>query len=104
MVKIISTRGPLMGGGGGSQCRMSILRNVNVAYLSSMSFTFPSVTCRIYETAMSHVANFILVILPSMSLCPMSHVEFKKCSCRPFGFRGQGPSTDHVRMEILPYT
>ena len=24
----------------------------------------------------------------------MSHVEFKKCSCRPVYFRGQGPSFD----------
>ena len=26
-----------------------------------------------------------------MSLSPMSHVEFKKCPCRPVDFRGQGP-------------
>ena len=25
-----------------------------------------------------------------MSLSPMSHVEFKKSSCRPVDFRGQG--------------
>ena len=27
----------------------------------------------------------------TMSLSPMSHVEFKKCQCRPVDFRGQGP-------------
>ena len=26
-----------------------------------------------------------------MSLSPMLHVEFKKCSCRPVEFNGQGP-------------
>ena len=26
-----------------------------------------------------------------MSLSPMSHVEFKKCPCRPVDFRGQRP-------------
>ena len=39
---------------------------------------------------MSHVTIYFSPFL--MSLSPMSHVEFKKWSCRPVDFRGQGPS------------
>ena len=44
-----------------------------------------------------------------MSLGPMSHVEFKKCPCRPVDFRGQGHckpsgslSTDYSTWEAQP--
>ena len=72
---------------GTPQCRMSILRNGNVACL-----------CRLFSP-MSHVefkkglCHVLLYFLPScrMSLSPVSHVDFKKVPCRPVDFRGQGP-------------
>ena len=82
-----SSRGSLRGGG--AHCRMSVLRNGNVAYLghlfSTMSTShveFKKMVCRIslYFVPSSH-----------MSLSPMSHVEFKKWTWHPFAFRGQGP-------------
>ena len=60
-----------------SQCRISL------------SLTFPNVTSRTSEMAMSHVT--IIFSFCHMSFSPMSHVEFKKVSCRLVEFRGQGP-------------
>ena len=57
------------------QCHMSLSR----IYLTFM----------LNEKAMSHVN--ILFSPCHMSLSPMSHVECKKCPCRPVNFRGQGP-------------
>ena len=78
--------GPLVGG---PQCRISILRKDNVTYL-----------CRLFSQ-MSHVkfkkrqvpSHYILSPPCRMSLFPMSHVEIKKCPCRPaiLGVRGQSP-------------
>ena len=74
--------GPLMGG---PQCRMSILRYGNIAY-----------PCRLFHQ-MSHIEfknrpRVTIFFSPCrMSLSRMSHVKFKKCPCRPVGFRGQGP-------------
>ena len=74
--------GPLIGGP--PICRMSILRNCNVAC-----------PCRLFSP-MSHVelkkrlCHYIFSPC-HMSLSPMSHVEFKKVPCRPVDFRGQGP-------------
>ena len=74
--------GPLMGG---LQCRMSILRNGNVAFLVAY---FPRSQM---EVAMSHVT---IIFSPChMSLSPMSRVEFKKCPCNPVDFGGQAPYT-----------
>ena len=36
-----------------------------------------------------------------MSLGPMSHVEFKKKTCRPVDFRDQGPSWSVSTMYIV---
>ena len=52
----------------------------------SLSLIFPNATRRI-EKAMSHVTIFFSPC--RISLSPMSHVEFKKCSRHPVGFRGQ---------------
>ena len=76
---------PLMGY---PKCRMSILRNGNVA--CHCHLFSPNVTCRILEKAMSHV---------TIICSPLSHVKtpyvacrFKKMSCHPVDFRGLGPS------------
>ena len=75
--------GPLTGGGGGSQCRLSILRNGNVACL-----------CRLFMP-MSHIKfkkcqwRMSLSISVSCRMSPilMSHVDFKKGPCRRVEFR-----------------
>ena len=42
---------------------------------------------------MSNLRNVTIIFSPChMSLSPMLRVEFKKCPCCPFDFRGQGPS------------
>ena len=72
---------------GGPQCRMSILRNGNVAC-----------PCRLFYP-MSHVKfknrlcrHVTMIFSPCrMSRSPMSHVKLKKCPCRHVDFRGQGP-------------
>ena len=71
---------------GSPQCRLSILRNGNVAchchLFSPMShFEFQKRLCPVS----------LYFLLPCrISLGPMSHVEFKKCLCHPVDFRGQG--------------
>ena len=72
----------------GPQCRMSVLRNGNTACHCRLFYLMSHVEFknRIY---MSHVT---IIFSPCrMSLSPMSHVEFKKCPCRPVDFRDQWP-------------
>ena len=38
-----------------------------------------------------------------MFLSSMSHVEFKKCPCRPVDFRGQGPPDKSPRGPLLSW-
>ena len=74
---------------GGPHCRMSILRNGNIAC-----------PCRLFSP-MSHVKfkkrlcpmslQFLAPVTCHKAPCRMSHVEFKKCPCRPVDFRGLGP-------------
>ena len=72
----------------GPQCCLSVLRIGNVMCL-----------CHLFSL-MSHgefknrPSPMSLQFYPSCRLSPSSmlHVKFKKCSCRPNGFRDQGPS------------
>ena len=80
---------------GGPQCRMSILRNGNVACLCRLFPTIlgkgnDNITTHYIVTLMSHITKSIPPPL-HMCLSPMSHVEFKKCPCHPVGLRGQWP-------------
>ena len=72
---------------GGPQCRMLILRNGNVACLCHLFSSISHVEFK------KRLCSMSLHCYPScrMSLSTMSHVGFKKCSCRPVDFRGQGP-------------
>ena len=45
---------------------------------------------------MSHVT----IIFTPLSLSPMSHVEFRKVSCRPVDFRGQGPFWRFAHLKV----
>ena len=75
----------------GPQCRMSILRNGNVACLSDVSVTyFPQ--CHMSNLRKAYVTCHYIFLPPCrMSLSSMWHVEFKNCPCRPVDFRGLGP-------------
>ena len=53
-----------------------------------MSLVFHNVTWRIKEKGMLHI-TLLVIPMSHMSLGPMSHVEFKKCPCRPVYFRDQ---------------
>ena len=68
----------------GSPCRLSILRNANVACLCRLCMPMSHVEFKKWLCPMS------LYLLPPslMSLGPMSHVEFKKRMCRPVYLRG----------------
>ena len=76
---------------GGSPCRLSILRNANVACLCRLFKAMSPVDFRKLPCRMS----LYFVKHCRMSLGPMSHVEFKKQPCRPVDFRGQGPYCDY---------
>ena len=69
------------------QCRMSVLRNRNVACLCRLFSPMSNVEFKKWLFPMS------LHFHPScrMSLSPMSHVKSKKGPCRLVDFRGQGP-------------
>ena len=79
--------GPLTGG---PQCRMSILRNGHVPchYFYNFHVEFEMVPCHMSILRNTHVVSSIFVLV---SLCSMSHVNFKKWTCRPVEFRGQEP-------------
>ena len=71
------------------QCRMSILRNGNVACPCRLFSPMSHVEFKKRLCQLSHVT---LIFSPcQMSLSPMSHVEFFKLPGRPVDFRGQGP-------------
>ena len=75
---------------GGPLCRMSNLRNGNVPcpYFCIIHVDFKIVSCLMsnLRDGPCHVSN----IFP-MSICFMSHVDFKKWPCRRVEFKGQGP-------------
>ena len=79
--------GPLMRG---TRCGMSILRNGDVACLWRL-FSLMSHVC--FEKWRCPMSLYFYLPLPPcrVSLSPMSHVKFKKCSCRPVDSRGQWP-------------
>ena len=55
----------------------------------SLALIFLNATCRIYDITISHVTIFLAPM--SHVTSAMSHVEFKKCLCRPVDFRSQWP-------------
>ena len=81
---------------GGSQCRMSNLRNGNVScrYFCNFHVDFEIAKCHLsnLRNGPCHVTN----IFP-MSMGSMSHVDFKKWPCRPVEFKGQGPQSSLSR-------
>ena len=78
---------------GGPQCRVSILRNSNVACLCLLFSPMSRVEFKERLCPMS-----LKFHTPCrMSLSHMSHVEFKKSPCRHVDFRGQGPYKTAVR-------
>ena len=71
----------------GSPCRLSIIRNANVACFCRLFMAMSHVEFTIYPCHMS-------LYFPKpyrMSVGFMSYVEFKKWSCRPVEFKSQGP-------------
>ena len=78
--------GALKGGGGGVPCRLSVLRNGNIAYMS-LSLIHAHVACE------RHYRNVTIYVSTSsrMSLDLMSPVDFRKKMCRPVEFQGGGP-------------
>ena len=83
------TAGALDGGGGGSPCRMSILRNANVACLCRLLMPISHVEFNKWPCRMSNLRNGPCQC--HMSIGAMSHVGFKKWPCRLVNFRGLGP-------------
>ena len=85
--------GPLMGGGGDPQCRLSILRNGNVPchYFIDFPVDFQSVQCRLSILRNRNVLCHYILNFPVDFKSLMSPVEFKKRPCRPVEFKGQGP-------------
>ena len=84
---------------GGSPCRLSILRNANVACLCRL---FKAMSPVGFKKCQSHMSLYFLKPC-HMSISSMSRVEFKKQPCRPVDFRGRGPflSTPKVTGELL---
>ena len=80
----------MVGGGpliGGSPCRLSILRNANVACLCRLFMPMSHAEFKKYPCHMS-----LYLLKPCrMSIGSMSNAEFKKWPCRPVEFNGQGP-------------
>ena len=71
----------------GSPCRLSILRNANVACLCRLCMPMSHSEFKKYPCHMS-----LYFLKPCrMSIDSMSNVEFKKWPCRPVKFNGQGP-------------
>ena len=71
---------------------MSHLRNGNVPcrYFGNVHVNFKIAKCPLSNLRKCYVMSVIdLCILMSITL--MSHVDFKKCPCRPVNFKGQGP-------------
>ena len=77
----------MYGMGGGPQCRMSILRNGNVACFYRLFLPMSHVE---FKKGLCHMSLYFLSPC-RMSLSPMSHVDFKNCPCRSVDFKGQGP-------------
>ena len=75
---------------GGPQCRMSILRNGNVAcrYFCNFNVDFKIAKYRLSNLGKAHGMSLIFF---HMSMGFMSHVDFWKWPCRPVDFKGQGP-------------
>ena len=72
---------------GGSPCRLSILRDANVACLCRLFMPMSHVEFKKYPCHMS-----LYFLKPCrMSIGPMSLVEFKKWPRSPVKFKGQGP-------------
>ena len=72
---------------GGPPCRLSILRNANVACLCRLFMPMSHVEFKKFPCHMS-----LYCLKPCrMSIGSMSHVEFKKWPCHPVEFKGQGP-------------
>ena len=86
---------------GGSPCRLSILRNANVACLCRLLMSMSHVEFKKYPCLMS-----LYFFKPCrMSIGSMSHVEFKKWPCRPVEFEGQGPySSQHIVHSCMVHT
>ena len=73
---------------GGSPCRLSILRNGNVACLCRLFMPMSHVEFKKCQCRMS-----LSISIPCcMSLGLMSYVDFKKGPCRHVEFRGRGLS------------
>ena len=85
-IEVIIEKGPLTGGGGGgSPCHLSFLRNANVACLCRLFMPMSHVEFKRYPCHMS-----LLFLKPCRMIGSMSHVKFKKWPCRPVEFKGQG--------------
>ena len=76
-----------MGGGGGSHCRVSILRNGNVACRCRLVFLMSPVE---FKKCLCPLSLYFQSPC-RMSVCFMSPVEFKKWPCRRVDFRALGP-------------
>ena len=69
----------------GSPCRLSFLRNANVACLCHLFMPMSHVEFKKSPCLMSLAKPCCILI------GPMSHVKFEKRMCHPVDFRGQGP-------------
>ena len=75
---------------GGSPCRVSILRNANVACFCRLFMPMSHVEFKKWPCRMPNL-TFCKKWPCHMSIGSMYHVEFKKWLCRPIGFRGLRP-------------
>ena len=80
-----------MGGGGGPQCRLSILRNAHVPchYFCNVHVDFKKVSFCLsnLRNTLCHVVYFY----PPVTRLYMSHVDFKNWPCRRVEVKGQDP-------------
>ena len=91
--------GPLTGG---PQCRMSVLRHGNVLcrYFCKFHVDFRIAKCDLsnLREGPCHIGNIFLKLTGFMS-----HVDFKKCQCRPADFKGQGPPGCSIMYSYICY-